>query len=417
MSLGHQRQVRPADQVFLPVAPTLDLAVHIGEPLVQVERVDDVVGVLKQVLEIGLRLFDFPGPLLDLQFQRLAILLELPLQDLAFRDVAQLHHDVGHGAGSDAGEVQFHGNRPPSPIEHLDFYRRRLVRPLEDLLHQPRDRRLVLGQDEVGEATAHELLFRILEDGFLAPVDRDDASAGIHHDHRIGGLVEQDLVALLRFAEVPRPARHLVFKPFRMLAEAGRHLVEAVGQLFDLIAGHDIEPVVEFAPTDQGRSLLQHLDRAHDPAGQEAASHEHEDEHPDGSRGDLPDKLVQRRERLFRVLPDEGDPLHSVPAQALTGEGDRKPDRRIPDDRVPSPMRVIFGYHPASRRLCDLPHQGGVDGMLVGGEHRADQRPTGRTQEHRVPLFADPDLLDRLEEFIATQADVDCADRHLLRVV
>ena len=55
--------------------------------------------------------------------------------------------------------------------------------------------------------------------------------------------------------------------------------------------------------------------------------------------------------------------------------------------------------------------------MLVGGEHRADQRPTGRTQEHRMPLFADPDLLDRLEEFIATQADIDGADCHLLRVI
>src|SRR5437879_13838063 len=80
-------------------------------------------------------------------------------------------------------------------------------------------------------------------------------------------------------------------------------------------------------------------------------------------------------------------------------------------------MRVIFGYHPASRRLCDLPHQGGVDGMLVAGEHRADQRPTGRTQEHRMALFAAPDLLDRLEVFMAPQADVDVADGPLfLRV-
>src|SRR5207249_7546134 len=101
------------------------------------------------------------------------------------------------------------------------------------------------------------------------------------HDHRIGGLVEQDLVAFLRCAEVPRPARHLVFKPFRVLAETGRHPVEAVGQLFDLIARRDIETVVELAPTDQGRSLLEHLDRTHDPAGQEAAGHEHEEEHPD----------------------------------------------------------------------------------------------------------------------------------------
>src|SRR2546422_5172664 len=45
---------------------------------------------------------------------------------------------------SDAGEVQFHGNRPPSPIEHLDFHRWRLVLSLEDLLHQRRDRRLIL---------------------------------------------------------------------------------------------------------------------------------------------------------------------------------------------------------------------------------------------------------------------------------
>src|SRR2546426_9380384 len=125
------------------------------------------------------------------------------------------------------------------------------------------------------------------------------------------------------FLMIRRPPRSTLF-PYTTLfrSETGRHPVEAVGQLFDLIARRDIETVVELAPTDQGRSLLEHLDRTHDPAGQEAASHEHEDEHPDGSRGDLPDKLVQRRERLFRILPDEGDPLQPVPAQALTGQGD-----------------------------------------------------------------------------------------------
>ena len=91
------------------------------------------------------------------------------------------------------------------------------------------------------------------------------------HDHRIGGLVEQDLVAFLRCAEVPRPARHLVFKSFRVLTETDRHLVEAVGQLLDLVAGRDSETVVELAPTDHGRPLLQHLDGAHNPAGQEGA--------------------------------------------------------------------------------------------------------------------------------------------------
>src|SRR5207245_5464273 len=33
MPLGHPRQVRPADQIVLPVAPTLDLAVHVGEQI------------------------------------------------------------------------------------------------------------------------------------------------------------------------------------------------------------------------------------------------------------------------------------------------------------------------------------------------------------------------------------------------
>src|SRR2546426_6904945 len=57
------------------------------------------------------------------------------------------------------------------------------------------------------------------------------------------------------FLMIRRPPRSTLF-PYTTLfrSETGRHPVEAVGQLFDLIARRDIETVVELAPTDQGRS-------------------------------------------------------------------------------------------------------------------------------------------------------------------
>ena len=47
-----------------------------------------------------------------------------------------------------------------------------------------------------------------------------------------------------------------MLQPFRVLTKAVRHLVEIVRELFDLIAGRNVQPVIEFAPPDQRRPSL-----------------------------------------------------------------------------------------------------------------------------------------------------------------
>ena len=65
MALGEKGEVRTPEQIVFPIAPCFDLAVDIGEPLLGIESVDDIVGVLEQIFEILLGLFNFPRALPD----------------------------------------------------------------------------------------------------------------------------------------------------------------------------------------------------------------------------------------------------------------------------------------------------------------------------------------------------------------
>ena len=63
MALGQKGKVRTPEQIVLPISPCFDLTVDIGKPLLGIECVDDVVGVLEQILQILFGLFDFAGAL------------------------------------------------------------------------------------------------------------------------------------------------------------------------------------------------------------------------------------------------------------------------------------------------------------------------------------------------------------------
>ncbi|HZU51848.1 MAG TPA: hypothetical protein VE968_08260, partial [Sphingomicrobium sp.] len=104
MPLGQQGQIRPTDQIVLLISPRLDLAVDVRKPLLGVQRVNDIVRILEEILQILLRGFDLARPLGNFRFERLIVLLEMLLQTFAFGDVVQLDHDGRSCAVHDADD-------------------------------------------------------------------------------------------------------------------------------------------------------------------------------------------------------------------------------------------------------------------------------------------------------------------------
>ena len=145
---------------------------------------------------------------------------------------------------------------------------------------------------------------------------------------------------------------------------------------------------------------MEHLNGPHDAPGQKTAGEEHEEENADCRRGHPFEELEQRGIRFGRILTDERDPLNADPAETLRSKRDGKLDRRIPHDPISSAMRIVFGDHPPRFGLPDLFHQLRVDRMAVRRENRADQRPPGGIQQHRMAMLAKADLLDRVEQFV-----------------
>ena len=71
MAAGQQREIGTAEQIFLAIAPDIHLAVDVGKPLLGIESVDHVIGVLEQIFQVLLGFLDFPRPLPDLDFRAL----------------------------------------------------------------------------------------------------------------------------------------------------------------------------------------------------------------------------------------------------------------------------------------------------------------------------------------------------------
>ena len=92
MALGEKDQIRAPEQIVLPVAPCFDLAVDIGESLLGIKGVNDIVGVLEQIFKILLGLLNFPRALSYLILQLFSVSLQLSFEPLPVGNVSQLHH-------------------------------------------------------------------------------------------------------------------------------------------------------------------------------------------------------------------------------------------------------------------------------------------------------------------------------------
>jgi hypothetical protein len=55
------------------------------------------------------------------------------------------------------------------------------------------------------------------------------------------------------------------------LLQLRRHAVELLAERLELVAGRDVDPLIERSGTDPGGALLQRADRRHHPAGQHQA--------------------------------------------------------------------------------------------------------------------------------------------------
>ncbi len=181
-----QREVGPPEQIVFPIAPHVDLAVHIGEPLIGIERIDDVIGVLEQILQILFCLFDLPRPLPHFEFELFAIRLELSFELFPIGDIAQLHHDEQLIGPSDTDQVHFHRRLKAGGVVHGYLLSRNLSLPRADV-RQPSCQRLPMKRrHHVVHAAPYDVRLGIAERLLLALVHGDDRSRRIHHEDGIG---------------------------------------------------------------------------------------------------------------------------------------------------------------------------------------------------------------------------------------
>ena len=92
------------------------------------------------------------------------------------------------------------------------------------------------------------------------------------------------------------------------LSQPAGHPVELVGQRLQLVAGADLDPVVELAGADPGRAGLQRLDRLDQPPGQHRLDDTDSAMPSSTSSAGAPGRGSQRLERLLQRLLDEHQP-------------------------------------------------------------------------------------------------------------
>jgi hypothetical protein len=88
---------------------------------------------------------------------------------------------------------------------------------------------------------------------------------------RHAGGEESDAGELLAADDLVRPLLHLAIEVVANFAEALRHRVHRFGEFADLVAGADLDTVVEVTRGDQTRAVDQDLQRIGEPLIEEAA--------------------------------------------------------------------------------------------------------------------------------------------------
>ena len=185
------------------------------------------------------------------------------------------------------------------------------------------------------------------------------------------------------------------------LFQLAGHVVELVGEAFELVAGLDRDALAEIAAADARRARLQGLDRHHHPAGQENAGEDRQRQAQQQQQARALDRLDQRRIGLLARQLDEHQPA-----------GRR--DRRVGGQHVAAAdiLRLLQGLlrDTGGGRARHLhlrePRHVGV------AQHQADvgvrDQAALRVDHVGLPVLADLDLRDDLPD----QLEVDLGHAH-----
>ena len=122
-------------------------------------------------------------------------------------------------------------------------------------------------------------------------------------------------------------------RPAVRLLEPRRHAVELLGEGTELVAARDLDPLVERPGADLRRRGLDRLDRPDEPASEQHAGRDRQEQERDQEQRRAPDRRLERRERLAQRLLDEDPPAerldrlegaqHLRPVLVAPGRGDR----------------------------------------------------------------------------------------------
>ena len=162
----------------------------------------------------------------------------------------------------------------------------------------------------------------------------------------------------------------LALQPGVRLLQLRAHLVELLGEALELVAGADLDAVVELAGADPRRAFLQRAQRPHQGAGEEEARRR---SRPAGRRRAAApcaqDRGVERRERLGARRLDEHRPV-------------QRRDRRVRGEHLarPSGRARAGGAGRAGRAARPHLRQRAQVGLL---QHQAD---VGMGDQHAVGI-------------------------------
>ena len=154
-----------------------------------------------------------------------------------------------------------------------------------------------------------------------------EADDGVQRRPQLVGHVGQELAlvlaCLLQLAallfdlarpilDFTRPIYDLLFEVCVRLLKLGRHGVELIGERLDLIAGSDLDSLVQRPFADASCARLQRLERGQHATNQqhtgEDGRHQPQEQEECRSR----DGLANRRERSIEGLVDENDPARRL---------------------------------------------------------------------------------------------------------
>jgi hypothetical protein len=285
----------------------------------------------------------------------------------------------------------------------------------------PGERRAVVGHvRRVGElrgARRHPALVARdrVED---VAVDQQDARVGrvaqerrplgddVEHRLHVGRRARdhaQDLgdgrLLLERVRQLVRALVDLALEAGVRLAQVRGHPVELGRERLELVAGPDVDRVVELALADQLGPFLQRADRAREAARQEQRDQRRDHEAAEQQEHDALDRRVERREHLGLRLLDEHLPAERVDVRVRGQHLDAGGVAREHDGVVPG-AAVERGLH------VRQPGQVGL------AQHEPDvgvgDQVAGRIDDVGLALVAGADARDDLPH----ELEVDVGDRH-----